>query len=81
MLGCGESVPEVIQAMKDLRAIGVDFLTIGQYMRPTRRHMKVDEYIAPETFTKLEEIGKELGFAYVAWGRWFDRHIEPVNYL
>lgn len=68
MLGCGESVPEVIQAMKDLRAIGVDFLTIGQYMRPTRRHMKVDEYIAPETFTKLEEIGKELGFAYVASG-------------
>lgn len=68
MLGCGETVEEVIQTMKDLRSIDVDFLTIGQYMRPTKRHMKVDEYISPETFTKLEEIGKDLGFKYVASG-------------
>lgn len=68
MLGCGETVPEVIQAMKDLRTVDVDFLTIGQYMRPTKRHMKVEEYIAPETFTRLEEIGKDLGFRYVASG-------------
>lgn len=68
MLGCGETVPEVIQAMKDLRSIDVDFLTIGQYMRPTKKHMKVEEYIKPETFKELEEKGKALGFKYVASG-------------
>lgn len=68
MLGCGETIPEVIQAMKDLRSIQVDFLTIGQYMRPTKRHMKVEEYVAPETFQELETIGRELGFKYVASG-------------
>ena len=68
MLGCGETFPEVIQAMKDLRSVGTDFLTIGQYMRPTKRHMKVEEYVAPEIFEKLEKIGLELGFKYVASG-------------
>ena len=68
MLGCGETVPEVIQAMEDLRAIGVDFLTVGQYMRPTKKHMKVEEYISPDTFKKLEEIWKQIGFKYVASG-------------
>ena len=68
MLGCGETVPEIVQAMKDLRSIQVDFLTIGQYMRPTKKHMKVEEYIAPETFKKFEEIGRDLGFKYVASG-------------
>lgn len=68
MLGCGESVDEVIQTMRDLRAIDVDFLTIGQYMRPTKKHMKVEEYVAPEVFAQLENIGKGLGFKYVASG-------------
>lgn len=68
MLGCGETIPEVIQAMKDLRSIDVDFLTIGQYMRPTKKHMKVEEYIEPEIFKELEEEGKALGFKYVASG-------------
>lgn len=68
MLGCGETVSEIVQAMKDLRDVEVDFLTIGQYMRPTKKHMKVEEYIAPETFKKLEEIGNDLGFKYVASG-------------
>lgn len=68
MLGCGETIPEIIQTMKDLQSIDVDFLTIGQYMRPTKRHMKVEEYIAPETFRELELIGKQIGFKYVAAG-------------
>ena len=68
MLGCGETSSEVIQAMKDLRSIEVDFLTIGQYMRPTKKHMKVEEYIKPEIFKALEEEGKVLGFKYVASG-------------
>lgn len=68
MLGCGETVSEVIQAMKDLRNVNVDFLTIGQYMRPTKKHMKVEEYIPPDIFKSLEEEGKALGFKYVASG-------------
>lgn len=68
MLGCGETVPEVIQAMKDLRSASVDFLTVGQYMRPTKKHMKVEEYVAPEIFQKLESVGLSLGFKYVASG-------------
>lgn len=68
MLGCGETSSEVIQAMKDLRSVEVDFLTIGQYMRPTKKHMKVEEYIKPEIFKALEEEGKALGFKYVASG-------------
>ena len=68
MLGCGESIQEVIQTMKDLREVDVDFLTVGQYMRPTKKHMKVEEYVAPEIFTELEIIGKSLGFKYVASG-------------
>lgn len=68
MLGCGETVPEIIDAMKQLRKIDVDFLTIGQYMRPTKRHMKVEAYISPEVFKELEIVGKDLGFKYVASG-------------
>jgi lipoyl synthase len=68
MLGCGETITEVIQSMKDLRSIEVDLLTIGQYMRPTKKHMKVEEYIKPEIFKFLEEEGKVLGFKYVASG-------------
>lgn len=68
MLGCGETIQEIIDAMKQLRQVDVDFLTIGQYMRPTKRHMKVETYVAPEVFKGLETIGKELGFKYVASG-------------
>ena len=52
----------------DLRAVGVDCLTIGQYMQPTRRHAKVKEYVHPDKFKAWEEIGNELGFAYTASG-------------
>lgn len=68
MVGLGEHPEEVIEAMKDLRAIEVDFLTIGQYLRPTAWNIKVEEYIKPEQFAQYEKIGKELGFKYVASG-------------
>lgn len=68
MVGCGETYQEMVQTMKDLRAAGVDFLTIGQYMRPTKKHMKVEEYIHPSQFEKYRETGEELGFKYVASG-------------
>jgi len=68
MVGFGEKEEEVVQTMKDLRAVGVDCLTIGQYMQPTRRHAKVKEYVHPDKFKAWEEIGNELGFAYTASG-------------
>ena len=68
MLGLGERDDEVVKAMRDLRSVGVDILTIGQYLQPTRHHLPVVEYVTPEKFRWLREIGERLGFLYVASG-------------
>jgi len=68
MLGLGERDDEVIRAMRDLRSVGVDILTIGQYLQPTRRHLPVVEYVTPEKFRWFKEVGERLGFLYVASG-------------
>ena len=68
MLGLGETKDEVIQTLEDLREIGVDAVTIGQYLRPTMRHLPVVEYIHPKEFKEYEKIGENLGFAFVASG-------------
>ncbi|KAJ2314560.1 hypothetical protein IWW52_004256, partial [Coemansia sp. RSA 2704] len=68
MLGVGETDAEVLQTLRDLRAAGVDIVTLGQYMRPTKRHMKVHEYVTPEKFAHWEQVGKDLGFVYAASG-------------
>jgi lipoyl synthase len=68
MVGVGESEAELLDAMRALRAVDVDFLTIGQYLQPDRRKMKVQAFIHPEVFQRLERAGLELGFAYVAAG-------------
>ncbi|MGB9679186.1 MAG: lipoyl synthase [Thermoanaerobacteraceae bacterium] len=68
MVGLGETQDEVIQVMKDLREIDCDMLTIGQYLRPSLKHIEVVEYITPQKFKEYEEIGYELGFKYVASG-------------
>ncbi|XP_071514375.1 lipoyl synthase, mitochondrial [Panulirus ornatus] len=68
MLGLGETDDEVLQTMKDLRSVGVDCITLGQYMQPTKRHLRVAEYVTPEKYQYWEEIGKSLGFLYTASG-------------
>ena len=68
MVGVGETEDEVLVCMEELRAVGVDLLTIGQYLRPSARYMPVVEYIHPDQFARYEELGKELGFRYVASG-------------
>ena len=68
MVGVGETEDEVIETMRDLRAVGVDFLTIGQYLQPNNKLLKVDSFIHPDTFARYEQIGLELGFVYVASG-------------
>ncbi len=68
MLGLGESEEEVIETMMDLRSVGVDILTLGQYLQPTPKHLSISEFITPEQFEKLGVIGKEMGFRYVESG-------------
>lgn len=66
MLGLGENMDEILQAMKDLRDQNVDFITIGQYMRPTKKHMSVKKWVHPDIFAQLEEEARTLGFREVA---------------
>jgi lipoic acid synthetase len=68
MVGLGETDEEILQTMRDLRAVGVDILTIGQYLRPSPRHLEVVEYVHPQKFAQWKEIGEALGFRYVASG-------------
>ena len=68
MLGLGETKEEVIKAMRELREADVDIITLGQYLQPTKRHLPVVEFITPEVFKELEEIGLEMGFKFVESG-------------
>ncbi|CAX42098.1 lipoic acid synthetase, mitochondrial precursor, putative [Candida dubliniensis CD36] len=68
MLGFGETDDQVKQTLRDLREIGCDVVTFGQYMRPTKRHMKVVEYIKPEKFDYWRDTALDMGFLYVASG-------------
>lgn len=68
MLGLGETDEEVIETMDDLRSVGVDILTLGQYLQPTAKHLPVAEFVTPERFEKYRIIGLESGFRYVESG-------------
>lgn len=68
MLGLGEIDAEIEQTMRDLRDASVDCVTLGQYMQPTVRHLKVIEYVEPSKFKQWEVKGNELGFLYTASG-------------
>src|SRR5204863_1388888 len=68
MLGLGETEPELFQTMDDLREVGVQVLTMGQYLRPTPQHLPVVEYIAPAQFEFFGEIARKKGFEHVASG-------------
>jgi lipoic acid synthetase len=68
MLGLGESETELIQAFKDLRAIDVSVLTLGQYLRPSDWHIAVNEYIPPEKFQQYQKLAEDFGFLYCAAG-------------
>jgi len=68
MLGLGESEREVIETMEDLRSVGTDILTLGQYLQPTRKHLPVADFVTPEKFAEYKEIGLDMGFRYVESG-------------
>jgi len=68
MLGLGEKKEEVINVLQDLRKVGVSRVALGQYLRPTRYHLAVEEYITPEQFADYEKIAKSIGFSWVKAG-------------
>lgn len=68
MLGLGETVPDVLEAMDDLLEAGVHILTLGQYLQPTRNHHPVVDWITPDQFASYKEIGLQKGFRYVESG-------------
>jgi lipoic acid synthetase len=68
MLGLGEEQEDVIQALRDLRSVGTDFLTLGQYLRPSPRNLPVLKYVTPDEFSYYRKLAQEIGFRYVASG-------------
>lgn len=68
MLGVGETEDQVMDALRELRKVDVDVVTFGQYMRPTKRHMKVDRYVEPAEFDRWKQVADDMGFLYVASG-------------
>ena len=66
MVGLGETREEVMQVMDDMRAAGIDFLTIGQYLQPTRKHAPVDRFVTPEEFRSYEAVARAKGFLMVS---------------
>ncbi|MEZ5195915.1 MAG: lipoyl synthase [Bacteroidales bacterium] len=65
MVGIGETEQEVLETMDDLRRVGCEVLTIGQYLQPTKNHLAVKEFITPEVFEKYKKVGLEKGFRYL----------------
>ncbi len=68
MVGLGETEEQVVQILQDLREVGVDVVTIGQYLQPTAMHLAVDSFVTPDTFAHYKAIGMELGFDFVESG-------------
>ncbi|MBJ04880.1 MAG: lipoyl synthase [Flavobacteriales bacterium] len=68
MLGLGEKEDEVISCLHDMRKVGIDIVTLGQYLQPTKKHIPVKRFVKPEEFNKYKEIGLKLGFKYVESG-------------
>jgi lipoic acid synthetase len=68
MLGLGESLDEVREVLRDTRAIGVDILTLGQYLRPSKQHLAIERYVHPDEFAQLADEARALGFPHVESG-------------
>ena len=68
MLGLGETKEELLEAMADLRSAGCDLLTLGQYLQPTEKHLKIEEFIHPDQFAAYKRTAEAMGFSYVASG-------------
>jgi lipoyl synthase len=81
MLGLGESEEELIETMLDLRKVGVDILTLGQYLQPSRMHLSVEKFYKPSDFDRLKQTALNLGFRYVASGPMVRSSYKASDYL
>jgi len=83
MVGLGESKEQILKTMKDLRIANVDFLTIGQYLQPSRNHTKIEKYYTPKEFEEFKNIALDLGFKHVESGPLVrsSYHAEKVMFL
>jgi lipoyl synthase len=68
MVGLGETEEEVLETMDDLRRVGVEILTVGQYLQPTKKHLPVHEFVHPDKFARYKAAGLAKGFRYVESG-------------
>jgi len=68
MLGLGETIEEVKQVLRDLKQHNVDMITLGQYLQPSKDHLKVQRFVHPSEFDELREFGESLGFRHIASG-------------
>jgi lipoic acid synthetase len=68
MLGLGETFEEVVTVLQDLRASGVDLVTVGQYLRPSLKHLPVERFATPEEFEQIRQVGVDLGFSHIESG-------------
>ena len=68
MLGLGETNEQVLETMEDLVEVGVEILNLGQYLRPSKRHLPIKRWVTPEEFDELAERGEEMGFRHVEAG-------------
>ena len=68
MLGLGETIEEVKQVLRDLKRHNVDMITLGQYLQPSKDHLKVERFVHPSEFEELREYGEALGFQHIASG-------------
>lgn len=68
MLGLGESIPEVHEVVRELAGLGIDILTLGQYLAPSKRHLPIDRYLHPAEFADLEAFARDAGIAHVVSG-------------
>jgi lipoic acid synthetase len=68
MVGLGETMDELKQVMRDQRSWGVDILTLGQYLQPSKKHLPIERYYTMEEFQELREFGREIGFRWVESG-------------
>ena len=81
MLGLGEEHEEILQTFRDLKEAGVKILTLGQYLRPTMRHLAVEKYYKPQEFDHYKEIALEMGFEFVASGPLVRSSYKAADYL
>ena len=81
MLGLGEELSEVIECLRDLRSVGVQIVTFGQYLRPTKNHLPVEKYWTPDEFNELKKIAYKMGFEFVASGPMVRSSYKAADYL